>query len=318
MGLPVTVYRYTDPGAPQVNNGTPSEWINVLKKVLVEGYGTKIGLGWTVEFENAAAFKIAFRNKVADGGSGGYVQFSSNGAVNTVNATLLVKCAASMTALDVFIKPLFQRGIFTTSASTHKGWEIIGTSRGFYLIIHCHIENQIAVSSSGRSSAVYFIGDIQSYTANDAGIFSFASATNTASELLNSSSLNEGDTVYCQMNAADGENANYFYSCKKPHFGINGYASIDGNAEQRGIDHIMSPIQFTGVATALDSKGVAQMNSKSIPYCRGTLPGYHLSTFAGYRTETWPKEITQNGVKWVLMRGWFYTGQWINAGTWYD
>ena len=90
MGLPVTVYRYTDPGAPQVNNGTPSEWINVLKKVLVEGYGTKVGLGWTVEFENAAAFKIAFRNKVADGGSGGYVQFSSNGAVNTVNATLLV------------------------------------------------------------------------------------------------------------------------------------------------------------------------------------------------------------------------------------
>lgn len=318
MGLPVTIYRYTDAGAPQVTNGTPSEWINVLKKVLVEGYGAKSSLGWSVEFESVTTFKIAFRNNVLDGGSGGYVQFSSNGGVNTINTTLLVKCAAAMTALDIFIKPLFQRGIFTTSASTHKGWEIIGTSRGFYLSIHCHLENQIAASSSARSSAVYFIGDIQSYIANDAGVFSFTSASNTAADSPTSNSLNESDSIYCQMNTADGENASYIYSCKKPHFGVNGYSAIDGNAEIRGIDHIMSPLQLIGIATALDSKGVAQMNSKSLPYCRGVLPGYHLSTFAGYRTENWPKEITQGGVKWVLMRGWLYTGQWVNAGTWYD
>lgn len=47
MSLPVTMYRWDDPGAPQLdlNNGS---MLQVLKKCLIDGYGTKQGAGWTL------------------------------------------------------------------------------------------------------------------------------------------------------------------------------------------------------------------------------------------------------------------------------
>lgn len=47
MALPVTVYRWDDPGAPQLdlNNGS---MLQLLKKCLIDGYGTKPGAGWTL------------------------------------------------------------------------------------------------------------------------------------------------------------------------------------------------------------------------------------------------------------------------------
>ena len=48
MASPVTIYRWDDVGAPQIVDGKPSEYMNMLKKCLVEGYGSKASLGWTV------------------------------------------------------------------------------------------------------------------------------------------------------------------------------------------------------------------------------------------------------------------------------
>ena len=70
MAQAVTVYRWDDPGAPQIVDGRPSEFINVFKKCLVEGYGDKQPLGWQVQLEEAIN-KISFINDVTAGGSGG-------------------------------------------------------------------------------------------------------------------------------------------------------------------------------------------------------------------------------------------------------
>lgn len=75
MGLPVTVYRWDDAGAPQLSKGIkPSELINVLKKCLVDGYGSKQGAGWSVPFMDLASNQIVFRNSTLQG-SGSFVKF---------------------------------------------------------------------------------------------------------------------------------------------------------------------------------------------------------------------------------------------------
>lgn len=308
MGLPVTIYRYTDAGAPQLTNGTPSEWINILKKVLVEGYGSKVPLGWTLEFENAGAFKVAFRNSLANGGSGGYVQFSSATGTNAANTALNIQSAASMSAIDSFIKPGYVRGLASVGI---RGWEIIGTSRGFYIIGHytTSLTNGISLSATNYPNQ-YFVGDIESYTPNDAGVFTIASATNAQNDESNSTGLaGNNNDVFARLYATDGGNTSYMYSASKT-FPISS-TSVDGNAESLGLNHQMIPLIFTGNYSTMNT-------STTSPYCRGQLPGLHSSSFAGYRTENWPKELTQGGVTFVLLRAYISTRLWVKTGTWYD
>ncbi len=52
MGAP-TVYRWDDTDAPVLNGLAGSGW-NMVKKCLVEGYGSKAAAGWTILFEDVA------------------------------------------------------------------------------------------------------------------------------------------------------------------------------------------------------------------------------------------------------------------------
>lgn len=318
MGLPVTVYRYTDAGAPQLTNGTPAEWINILKKVLVEGYGSKAPLGWTLEFENAGAYKAAFRNSVADGGTGGYVQFWSSTGTNAANTGMNFQSAASMSALDSFTKPGYGRQIALVTGV--RGWEIIGTSRGFYIIAHYVTSLLIGIpNSTTQYIQQYFIGDIQPSSASDAGIFTIVSGISTQSDVYSSSSIGittNGAALYCRLYAADGGNSAYQYSALKIY--NTSITGIDGNAESLGVNHFMSPFVLLGSNVAVDSGGVYQNSSLVMPYCRGFVPGLYISSFAGYRNENWPKELTFGGLTWVLLRGFYATSCWIKTGTWYD
>lgn len=317
MGLPVTVYRYTDAGAPQLTNGTPSEWIDILKKVLVEGYGSKTPLGWTLEFENAGQYKVAFRNKVADGGTGGYVQFWSSTGSNAANIGINFQSAADMTALDAFIKPGWGRQL--SLANGYRGWEIIGTSRGFYIITHYTTNLLMAVANAAIACQNYFIGDLDSSIMYDAGAFTIVSGTPTQADIYTSASTGivaSSNNAYCKLYGADGSNESYFYTLTKPYLPLNN--TQDGNAESLGVNHLMSPLIVAGSTVALDSNGVTQNSSMKLPYCRGVAPGLHQSSFSGYRTENWPKELMFDEVIWVLLRSYYYIGIWIKTSTWYD
>ncbi|MGR3970995.1 hypothetical protein [Shewanella sp. 1180_01] len=308
MGLPVTVYRYTDAGAPQLTNGTPSEWINILKKVLVEGYGSKSPLGWTLEFENIGVYSAAFRNSIIDGGSGGYVKFYSIDGNNVASKTMMMKCALSMTSIDTFIKPLWARALISSSST--KGWEIIGTSRGFYLILHYTTNLLNGLQGYGFDTQVYFIGDIESSVVNDACNFTIASSSGTNGDVTANDGITSNNTTLAtQLYNSDGSNSNAMYSFEKSNFYKNS-AAPNGDAELLGINHVMSPTPIYGV--------IAQNTSVESPFCRGHIPGLYTSSFAGYRAINWPKELTQSGVIWVLLRSYNSPQQWIKTGTWYD
>jgi len=53
-----TVYSWLDPSAPQITRGNVTEYQNLFQKVLVDGYGSKVGAGWTIPFADSTGFVI--------------------------------------------------------------------------------------------------------------------------------------------------------------------------------------------------------------------------------------------------------------------
>ncbi len=80
MAAPI-VYKSTDAGAPTLD-GNKGSLITVLKACLVNGYGAKAGAGWTIALEDAANYKIIFRNNSTTG-SGRYFRIQDNGRVSS-------------------------------------------------------------------------------------------------------------------------------------------------------------------------------------------------------------------------------------------
>ncbi|QYK07564.1 hypothetical protein [Shewanella mangrovisoli] len=318
MGLPVTDYRYTDPGAPQLVNGTPSEWIAILKACLMNGYGTKAPLGWTLEFEDAGSQKVAFRNSLANGGSGGYFQFWSSTGANAANTTCLIQCAKDMSALDTFIKPVNYRGLYQNS--TYRGWEIIGTSRGFYLILH-RTNNMLMSDGTNTSSyqyfQVYFIGDIESFYANDQSMFTLVSGT-TGGNTANSLGVSHNAKYAYFYDTDAGSGTVREYSTIDPFTGNNNSTIYTDNAELSGIQHILSPFLLTITYSTTDRDGVVSASSLISPMVRGKIPGMYSSQFMGYRNDSWPIDVSMNGVMHTLLRSNYAPHIWINMEQWYD
>lgn len=315
MGLPVTVYRYTDPGAPQLVNSTPSEWINILKKVLVDGYGDKQPLGWTLEFEDAAAFKVAFRNSLTDGGSGGYFQFWAGS--NAANTTCLIQCAQGMSGLGSFIKSVPYRGV--SNGAQYRGWEIIGTSRGFYLILHR--TNSLTMSNGNNTGTfldhqAYFIGDVDSFYANDQSVFTLVSGTSGGNSTGNLGVTS--NVKYAQLYDTDaGSGAVKEYSASDPFTGNNNSIAYNQNGELLGIEHILSPFLLTVTYNSTDRNGVAASSSLISPMVRGKIPGLYSSQFMGYRDDNWPIDVAMNGVIHTLLRSNYVPHLWVNTVEWY-
>lgn len=307
MGLPVTRYTHLDAGAPQLVNCTPSEWINILKKVLVDGYGSKAPLGWTLAFEDAGTFQVAFRNATTDGGSGGYVQIGSITGVNTTAAGIIVTAASSMTAINTFVRKQFSRR-FSLIASA-KGWEIVGTKRGFYLIQH-FTNNLNYYSTTGH--ACYFIGDYESIYDNDPSRFVLVSGRNLMGDSTTASPsdyIGGAASLYSQIYAADGSNASNFCQAS-PIASVQNGASINENAESLGVKHLLSQMVFCVNAATSN-------NSLTQPQVRGIVPGLLFSSFSGYSSEQWPKSLTFNGKNHVGVRGNLALYAWINTEEWY-
>ncbi|MEI8602276.1 hypothetical protein P4S55_16225 [Shewanella sp. PP-Sp27a-2] len=231
---------------------------------MVEGYGSKSPLGWTLEFENIGVYSAAFRNSIIDGGSGGYVKFYSIDGNNVASKTMMMKCALSMTSIDTFIKPLWARALISSSST--KGWEIIGTSRGFYLILHYTTNLLNGLQGYGFDTQVYFIGDIESSVVNDACNFTIASSSGTNGDVTANDGITSNNTTLAtQLYNSDGSNSNAMYSFEKSNFYKNS-AAPNGDAELLGINHVMSPTPIYGV--------IAQNTSVESPFCRGIFPVY--------------------------------------------
>ncbi|WEM34246.1 hypothetical protein [Xanthomonas phage X1] len=162
--MAVTQYLYTDTDAP-VLYGQPGAFITVLKAVLVNGYGTKPGMGWTLEYESGTI--AVFRNSTAAGSTGMYLRVDdSNWQYAIVKAYKTMSDISTGTDAIPGVLPSYSNSnIFWPKSANNNNnaimWNFIGDERTFYLNI-CPWSSQNA-NQFANYAYIYAAGDYDSY-----------------------------------------------------------------------------------------------------------------------------------------------------------
>ncbi|MEL4248565.1 hypothetical protein [Shewanella xiamenensis] len=314
MGLPVRFYSSDDAGAPVGQIKKPSDVIDILKACLVNGYGDKPPLGWSLSFEDPSNTIAVFRNSVNDGGSGGAVQVQAHTASNAVGAAVRFTAANQITAIDSFINKCGYKAIYTNKNNS-RGWFIFGTSRGFYFK-NRSFKTAIGIDASTsqyESTLMAFIGDIDSFIPNDMGTFTLI--TNHTSPEVDklsdvSSEMQLGANaagIKIQLYATDGSNSSAIYTTNvtEPISYCENLPQYD--AEALGVPMDLQPCPIYRSATS----------SLTNPACRGIIPGLFFTHFWGFRFRPTPVFIPIDGENYYLDDGGYYsvhlyqiTGEW--------
>ncbi|WP_137225795.1 hypothetical protein [Shewanella sp. MEBiC00475] len=329
MGLPVTVYRWDDVGAPQLVDRKPSEFIGILKKCLVDGYGTKQPAGWSVAFESASSDQIVFTNDPTKG-TGSSVKLYGLNNGDAVNGILYFDPAFAYSDIDTAIKKGYRAG-FHPFNSTFNNWMVIATSTAFYLIA----SNLNKVSGyDTRNDVIIFVGDFLSVLPLDTGRFI----------AINNTTLN-GDESYTSMTSwayclqrawydrsmassnyepmkiydADGSDNFNGYGLVSPNAPTTGSTAVDLSAIKRGL-YFPIYIQMKGKTitdTSKDINGVSLFNSDISPTLRGFLNGISVEMSPRYSLENWPVFDTINGKSHLLLRCMTTSAfVWLNCEEW--
>ncbi|MFT7565812.1 MAG: hypothetical protein ACI846_000098 [Pseudoalteromonas distincta] len=316
MALPVTMYRWDDDGAPQVVDGKPSEYMNVLKKCLVEGYGTKTGLGWSVEEEIASPPSLSLKNDLTVGGSGGCAFFSSDNDTNTGN----VRVEGCQDYVDAANRgrtsSYFSFSKYSTGTNFLNKWFLIGTGKAFYFFIY----NQYQLGGNFTTtipSVSFFMGDINSLYQNDPATFismggprdsvTFNWTTNLIYQLSESSA---GEIT--KIHPLDGSDSAYNVSP----ISLGNRFYVAGKHTGNPNITVLSPIYLFMGTGNLDVS--ANYQNQLIPYSRGLLPGAFLANSPGYRNDFMPViKVIDNIEYYLLPSANSHTGcVWINLEQW--
>lgn len=156
--MAVTVYTSTDGSAP-VLNGTAGEYVNLLDKCLVAGYGAKSAAGWTKPFTGTN--KASFRQ---GGGNQYYLRVEDNFSSGSIR---YAKCRGYVTMSDVDtgtepfpttaqvtdgIEPQYNNGLVS------RPWIVVADNRTVYAFVD--------PGANGFYFALAF-GDFYSYVGSD-------------------------------------------------------------------------------------------------------------------------------------------------------
>lgn len=134
MGLTTTKYfRWDDPGALKLD-GTAGSFYAIIKHCLTEA-------GWSVAFDDAVNFKIAFRNSMAHGGSGGYLRVHDNASFTGGGRVASWRAYESMTDIDTgtlqccddWIWKAREAGGAQGADAVRRCWVIVADQRTCYL-----------------------------------------------------------------------------------------------------------------------------------------------------------------------------------------
>ena len=328
MGLPVTVYRWDDAGAPQLTAAKPSEIINVLKKCLVEGYGTKSALGWSVLFEDTGLRKIVLRNSPVTG-SGGAFQLWSDGGADLFSTPMRVKSAISISALDTFFKPSYQQAMSARTSSWNE-WVLIGTSNAFYFIYGLTGGNTDAFGGIPQDNTI-FVGDYDEFIPGDLNRFIAVINTNQTGNVTGSSfTLN--DRFYYAFNTTSVAGCINLYGTQGEdtavNYGVNSIFTMTNLASGIVFGNTKIGIYFpvlisltlnpkSTLPNTLDLAGTPSINSTVYPLFRGKFPGLIMAISSNHRAVDWPVIDLHNGAQHMLMRS-VGTQQcvWINMEEW--
>ncbi|GGZ31599.1 hypothetical protein C8J23_101158 [Shewanella chilikensis] len=320
MALPVTVYRWDDAGAPSIVGGNRSSVLNVLKKCLVDGYGDKLPLGWTIEAETIGE-SIAFVPSIPES-NGGVARIYSSSSGN--NAAMYVYCGNVNLGGGSFSNAGWIRTFQT--ATNETGWILIGTARGFYFQYHKPNTNNNDVEVAGGMSVCIFVGEIDSFFEPDPSAMTCISANSSAHDY----SVSNLDSIGM---IDDGWSANRFYDLDNNGgfadyniaIGLDRADGTDwqkntGTYESTGVPIIIQDVIIKGSGNphADDNYGVSQANSLTRPYIRGKLPGLYRMNCALYSDQPWPTILNIAGVNYYAVPSKFGVTTLIKLDTWYD
>lgn len=317
MAQAVTVYRWDDPGAPQVVDGRPSEYLNILKKCLVEGYGSKTGLGWSVTSEDEVSPLLVVKNNVSVGGSGGYAMFSSPD--NAAGQTITCRGLLDFVDRDNFSRssPFFGMSTTLSAAALLKNWILIGTGKAFYFFSYNQM-TMVANYTNTQYVMSFFMGDIDSLYPNDQAAFtSFSGAKNTTSTswsytlsyIFGEGSTRSLSTIYA-LDGTDSKEDMTIISLFSTVTKING--DHNGDADIKILSPCYSALSFGD----LDKSAPFQNDVNA--FIRGTIPGMFVASNAGYRNNVPPVIKNLGGTNYYLIpSGRLNTGcVWINLESW--
>lgn len=331
MTQAVTVYRWDDPGAPQITTpgGSANEIKAVLDAVLINGYGNKQGLGWSKVHDDING--VVYRNSIAAGGSGGMIRFwpkvaNWDGTLTASGQTMLFESAADfITSSNSNKKGSFYSFRHPVS-SGEKAWVIIGTNSAFYFTLGNYSADNAyppyTINSAAKYNYSMFAGDYVSTVQDDASRF----IAMAGAESGNSESRSWGNTFDYGMStqdkvqtqnqikiwAADNSNSHNYYAIRTMYKS----GSRDTVLPQTANDLL----GYGPCLLSLDAyNNVAKhLASETSPFVRGAMPGL-INTIVGEGENIlWPHIRQIGGVKHWLLR---YAGNgrsniWINLENW--
>jgi len=270
------LYSSTDVGAPQLGSLTAGSVIAVLSACLVNGYGGKASLGWTMPFYDVAANLAVYRNDV-NTGSGCYLRVHDNKQLSA-DYYYSLRMYSSMSTIDTGIDPIplelanSEAKVSNSTVGTTK-WYLIGDNRGFYFTVFPYFYSAGIISNCAYT---FYAGDIESFVPSykdgyglfgNSGVSHFFGSTN-----------GEADTTYAQQYSMINRNPiTMKYGAVPCHVIPNYRLAMVAQATQR----------YLGVNVF----GIPQING--VPYCTdnlisiadgviGKLPGLIVPT---YKTE---------------------------------
>ena len=282
--MTVRICSHLDPFAPVLVGQTPGSYINLLEKVLVDGYGSHPGMGWTKAFHtgNVAVFR---NSTTAPGSTGMYLRIDDTGAGRAA-----VRCYKTMSNIDTGTDQTpetsqnaanqvwWQRNYY---ANGTKRWMIIGDERTFYMI-NTTVGNY--PSDSTQYGGLYGAGDFNSFVPGNEWNFmlfgqdasSGTGASNTAQSFPNGD-LASAKTMFVGRSQALSLNRN---SQAAP-IATTGAAFISGSTGYMPV----SP--YTGLRHSIES--IIGENRDGAAYLTGSLRGVRF---------LWTRGIDESGANW--------------------
>jgi hypothetical protein len=332
MGLPVTVYRWDDVGAPQLTTPNPSEIINILQKCLVDGYGSKAPLGWTKEFEDVPNSKVAFRNSPVEG-SGGYFQIWSHNSTNDPNTLMRIVSASSMSDLDLFFKKGYISAIHAYNSSIDR-WALIGTTRAFYFIVS---SNSVTGGNNANYDNMAYIGDFDPFIPTDSNTFIAIGNTGNDGDFLSTSqsswSYNFNNVFRSSGTTSSAARSSFPLSgtdgsSTVVDYGIYLSNNIFYTNPLQGVTDVNLGIYYPALIgvknvppnyNAIDPNGVLYRQSATYPLYRGKLAGLNITMSPRCELQPWPFIQQDFGVDhWVLRSSGYVQATIVNMVTWHD
>ena len=295
MAQAVTVYRWDDPGAPQLTNAKPTELLTIIRKCCVDGYGSKSSLGWNILQDDGTL--LAMRNSIPDGGSGSIVQFRAHSDSDSSGNIIYIKGAAAFNGVDDLIRPSYQKALQAKSDWT--AWILVGTPTAFYFVCG-HPTDALAEGNDRVNDVTIFVGDIKSYIQADVGRFTVVSGTDSY----------DVTTTYSLSWQYHWDRAVCSYSSVSPTIGLWGYDG--GNSK---INYYIRP-PFCDTASQAPSstpceyfqpflitQNSNEKTNRGHLSIRGEMPGLVSPIWPFQATEAWPSFVDINGKQHLAIRG---------------